>query len=506
MFTSIHKNLPGGANMGGIPQYVEYALHSDVVQWPTVSSGSSLDDSATLSGALMLKQGVNFNRIYITDDTGELELEPVGEKDGKSFVMHLRFFHPGLQKKILGFINSTKNENLIFIVPDNNGNRYIMGAPLRPATFDSSPDGVGTGKETSARAGASLHFSFKTSTLYVANNVSLNSQPPPPDDENLPSETDNVFATNVGITFSQSNGYNFIPTGNYENKVFIHAGCMAQKTATGAYSFSSTNNCVEFMSEYAWYVANVDNNGFITDNKTKLPLSTLSITIPNEAIGKALFFSVRPGCIHGLGQEVFSVSPYFVEEIRDVVTLENSFANDVTFGDNNEFIELMQPAVIGGLNVYTFPVVHSLEQYQDLILFKFENLTPPPANSGWLINGVKIRRFLIRIAIYYQYEGNAYFSAKPRLFFKETPMLQWQEFTPQIDFSSLVINKRSESLIVTDDGFRTSVIQVDGSFVESPSAPILCPAVSISQTAPHQPGFVNPPQIVIRDVRLVYLS
>ncbi len=105
--------------------------------------------------------------MYITDDTGEFKIEPVGETDGKSFVENLSIFHPGLQNKILGFMNATKNENLVFVVMDSDGQKYVMGDELRPAVNVGGKDGAGTGKETAARKGASLAFSFKTAAVYV---------------------------------------------------------------------------------------------------------------------------------------------------------------------------------------------------------------------------------------------------------------------------------------------------------------------------------------------------
>lgn len=168
-FANIEKNLPGGANMGGLPQKVYFGLHKDVEGWPTepdYDTAATLEEVATLTGDLTMKTSTNLFELYITDDTGELEIESVGEKDGKSWVIHLRLFNPGLQKKLLGFINVAKNENLVFIVPDNNGNLFLMGDELRPATFETSPDGAGTGMETSARAGVSMEFTYKTKNLY----------------------------------------------------------------------------------------------------------------------------------------------------------------------------------------------------------------------------------------------------------------------------------------------------------------------------------------------------
>ena len=167
-FTDIDKNLPNGENMGGITQKVYFGYHADVATFPPKPvAPATLETAAVLTGDLTMKAGKRMFSLYITDDTGEFTIEPVGEIDGKSFVEHLSFFHPGLQKKIAGFINAAKNENLVFIVKDSDGQTYLMGDSLRPAVFAGAPDGFGTGKETAARKGISMEFTYKTANLYV---------------------------------------------------------------------------------------------------------------------------------------------------------------------------------------------------------------------------------------------------------------------------------------------------------------------------------------------------
>jgi hypothetical protein len=167
-FSNIPKNLPQGENMGGITQKVYFAFYADVDTWPTKpTSPTTLAANAVLTGDVVMKAGKGFYELYITDDTGEFNIETVGEKDGKSFVQHLSFFHPGFNTNIVGLMNVAKNENLVFIVEDNNGIMFLMGDDSRPATLEGSPDGAGTGKETSARRGISMEFTYKTSNNYI---------------------------------------------------------------------------------------------------------------------------------------------------------------------------------------------------------------------------------------------------------------------------------------------------------------------------------------------------
>lgn len=167
-FTDINKNLTNGQNMGGIAQVVYFGLWDDVETWPTKPAApATLVANAVLTGDLVMKAGKRMFEMYLTDDTGEFEIEPVGESDGKSFVEHLRLFHPGLKTKILGFMNAVKNENMVFIVKDNDDQYYLMGDDTRPATYAGSPDGSGTSKETAGRRGMSFEFVYKTANVYT---------------------------------------------------------------------------------------------------------------------------------------------------------------------------------------------------------------------------------------------------------------------------------------------------------------------------------------------------
>ena len=154
-FTDIDKNLPNGENMGGLIQKVYFGYHADVAAFPAKPTAPiTLEAAATLTGDLVMKAGKRMFEMYITDDTGEFKIESVGESDGKSFLNTLSVFHPGLQKKVLGFMNAAKNENLVFIVVDSDGQKYLMGDAVRPAVYIGAKNGAGTGATTAARKGA----------------------------------------------------------------------------------------------------------------------------------------------------------------------------------------------------------------------------------------------------------------------------------------------------------------------------------------------------------------
>ena len=167
-FTDINKNLPNGNNMGGLVQKVYFGYHSDVAVFPTKPTNPlTLEANAALTGDLVMKSGKRLFSMYLTDDTGEFKIDSVGEVDGKSFVEHLTLFHPGLQKSIIGFMDAAKNANLVFIVVDSDGQKYLMGDELRSAVYAGAPDGAGTGKDAAARKGVSMEFTYKTSNVHI---------------------------------------------------------------------------------------------------------------------------------------------------------------------------------------------------------------------------------------------------------------------------------------------------------------------------------------------------
>ena len=64
-------------------------------------------------------------------------------------------------------LRKRKDCGQLFLVVDNDGQKYIMGDELRPAVYAGSPDGLGTGKDSAARKGMSFEFTYKTSNVYA---------------------------------------------------------------------------------------------------------------------------------------------------------------------------------------------------------------------------------------------------------------------------------------------------------------------------------------------------
>lgn len=160
--------------MGGVMQNLIYGLWDDVAAWPSAPvAPADVEANAVWVGDVVMKADTRAFSFYSTDDTSELKFPLVGETDGKSFEQVLSVFHPGLRKKILGFVNAAKNERLFFIARNSDGQYFLLGDAVRSAFIRSGE--LGTGKATADRKGATLEIVHKTNNVreYVGDVTTL---------------------------------------------------------------------------------------------------------------------------------------------------------------------------------------------------------------------------------------------------------------------------------------------------------------------------------------------
>jgi len=164
MFEELAKDLATG-NMGGAQKIITYGRWADVAEWPTPSivvgkEGESLGD-------VVMKPATNAFHIICTEETVDVKINVVGERDGRSQESKLAFSHPKVRAKLLNFLNAIQNEEVFFIVNDNNGVTYLLGDAQRGADIDTAELTTGT-KFADKNAGAlAFKYSSKQTLEYV---------------------------------------------------------------------------------------------------------------------------------------------------------------------------------------------------------------------------------------------------------------------------------------------------------------------------------------------------
>lgn len=118
--------------------------------------------SSSMEGkAVTCPTGKGFASMYCADDLGELKYTIQGAMGSRSLKAELEVFHPSFKEKILGFLGTHLNEELLIVCLLNNGEYHMLGDKNRGAKIADSSEAT-SGKAVSDSNGATLHFEWNT--------------------------------------------------------------------------------------------------------------------------------------------------------------------------------------------------------------------------------------------------------------------------------------------------------------------------------------------------------
>jgi len=87
------------------------------------------------------------NKIEITEQSGKVTDELIGETDGKSFSHTAAFHVPGSSAKNLGLAAATKNARVVLFMIEEDGKIRVVGNEVNPARFESYTQDTGGTRE-----------------------------------------------------------------------------------------------------------------------------------------------------------------------------------------------------------------------------------------------------------------------------------------------------------------------------------------------------------------------
>lgn len=133
----------GSDNTPGVAQKIFYTTMENVVKLPKPKVDDSASDTGTFADLVTILEDIvvkkPLSEIYVTLEDGELKHEGQGETDSMSFKNTLEFGHPGSKGEVLGFAQWAKNSNLLFLVPEVDGQLRVLGTRAYPAKLASAP-------------------------------------------------------------------------------------------------------------------------------------------------------------------------------------------------------------------------------------------------------------------------------------------------------------------------------------------------------------------------------
>lgn len=134
------------AGVSEVGVYAASISELDVISKPAdLDAGTSLEDVATIATVHTFKDAVNggFHKLQINPDSGMVETAQLGEKGNLSFQNSFTFALRGTSAKVAGYARKYKNEPMIFIVKEKNGDVKQIGSEDAPAYMAELTGGSG---------------------------------------------------------------------------------------------------------------------------------------------------------------------------------------------------------------------------------------------------------------------------------------------------------------------------------------------------------------------------
>jgi hypothetical protein len=120
---------------------------------------TTYDKLTTISTAHTFTGTKGFLKMYNTQNSGTVEYQRQGERDGYSYKAVLKFFYPGAASLFYGWQRKAKNDRFMFLALQPNGVIHQIGNKQFPAYL--SPDKGGTASNEGGRNG----FEFMVETM-----------------------------------------------------------------------------------------------------------------------------------------------------------------------------------------------------------------------------------------------------------------------------------------------------------------------------------------------------
>ncbi len=130
-------NTTGGNNDAGLKRTIYFALAADVETWPTLpGSPATYEDLVLHDGAFAMKTGKQFFSFEAQVRKSGLDTESAGERGSKSAVNRLEVMRSNISASVVGFLETHKNDEMVFIVEELNGDLRVIGDDDLPATIE----------------------------------------------------------------------------------------------------------------------------------------------------------------------------------------------------------------------------------------------------------------------------------------------------------------------------------------------------------------------------------
>jgi hypothetical protein len=123
----------GGDNGAGLKRTIYFALIADVLTWPTFGASATYADLATFTTAFAMVSTKRFWSFVADVRRNSLESISAGERGSLSSINKLEIVRAKFNASVAGFLRQHKNDDMVFICEDLNGQLRVLGSNDLPA-------------------------------------------------------------------------------------------------------------------------------------------------------------------------------------------------------------------------------------------------------------------------------------------------------------------------------------------------------------------------------------
>lgn len=117
---------PGQSNIPGISRDVYAIPKNDIVTWPKLPAAvtTKMGELVTYPGSFVLATPAKFRKINILPEKSNLDGKSQGSKPSKTFLNQFVGHYPGTDAEASAFAMQANNDDLVFLVKENNKGLY----------------------------------------------------------------------------------------------------------------------------------------------------------------------------------------------------------------------------------------------------------------------------------------------------------------------------------------------------------------------------------------------
>lgn len=167
---------PAGANPPGMSEEILVAVKQEILAFPAEKAYTVAGDTMRLDGDITFTAPDGFVRVYATQDTVQLMLKKVGQKDSRGWNLDLSFWCPGLNAPFAELL--TQDPDLVVLVkkPDCEGSEYVcLGTSCRSVSLSGDFDSALANDESGRHGWSAKVEGYVSKFYYYTGTVTLKS-------------------------------------------------------------------------------------------------------------------------------------------------------------------------------------------------------------------------------------------------------------------------------------------------------------------------------------------